>query len=297
MSCHVVSYADKVGLFIFDWSSGHAKMPDTAWNPSAMNLGYGGNSAANKFKNEMVLLEDFPNSPIGLQKDHVQYLCFKEDDRTWNSKALKPADVGKVKGLRQLLWERGMWKDHAMEGGKRVKGTGMTIDGRYFDGAKWVKDKDMSAKHVLKSCLDIMMEDSELKVSIVQRNHMCDFLPKFHCELNPIEMVWGRSKHFTRERCDFDYERMLGRIMESYKKGNLPVSLIRKYCIHARDYLRAYTEGHPGGDAERMQKVYASHRRPAPSAYVPGGPLKPWDRKRKATDSPLRGCCRKKQAQ
>ena len=24
------------------------------------------------------------------------------------------------------------------------------------------------------------------------------FLPKFHCELNPLEMVWGRSKYHCR---------------------------------------------------------------------------------------------------
>ena len=262
-------------------------MPPTAWNPSAMNLTPGGNSAANHFKDEMVLLEDFPDSPLGFRKDHVQYLRFRLGDRTWDGKPLKPQHIGVVKGLRQLLWERGLW----VAADKEKKTRGMNLDGRYMEGGKWVKNKDLSAKHALKSCLDILMEESELKVGIVKRGHMCDFLPKFHCELNPIEMVWGRSKHYTRERCDYNYERMLERIVVSYKKGNLPLSLIRKYCIHARDYLKAYTEGHHGGDAERMTKQYASHRRPNPSEFNTGGASKPWEKKRKEVGSPLRQSC------
>jgi hypothetical protein len=34
------------------------------------------------------------------------------------------------------------------------------------------------------------------------------FLPKFHCELNPIERVWGQAKVYTRIHTNFTLVRM-----------------------------------------------------------------------------------------
>ncbi|KAE9395496.1 hypothetical protein BT96DRAFT_826133 [Gymnopus androsaceus JB14] len=34
---------------------------------------------------------------------------------------------------------------------------------------------------------------------ITEAGHYCIFLPKFHCELNPIEMYWGWVKYRFRE--------------------------------------------------------------------------------------------------
>ena len=31
--------------------------------------------------------------------------------------------------------------------------------------------------------------------------NLCIFLPKYHCELNFIEMVWGRAKQLQRNEC------------------------------------------------------------------------------------------------
>ena len=31
------------------------------------------------------------------------------------------------------------------------------------------------------------------------------FIPKFHCELNPIERVWAHSKKYTRAHCDYSF--------------------------------------------------------------------------------------------
>eukprot|EP01083_Nonionella_stella_P105386 303120_1 len=30
---------------------------------------------------------------------------------------------------------------------------------------------------------------------LTSQNHLCDFLPKFHCELNEMELIWALMKH------------------------------------------------------------------------------------------------------
>jgi len=43
--------------------------------------------------------------------------------------------------------------------------------------------------HLLSKQEDFMSQVSMLKTTIKEAGHKCIFLPKFHCELNPIEMV------------------------------------------------------------------------------------------------------------
>ena len=41
---------------------------------------------------------------------------------------------------------------------------------------------------------DFVSQKSELKELIESRGHLCDFYPKYHCELNFIEQYWGVAK-------------------------------------------------------------------------------------------------------
>jgi len=41
---------------------------------------------------------------------------------------------------------------------------------------------------------DFHNEKPLLQIVIERAGHKCIFLPKFHCELNPIEMVWDQGK-------------------------------------------------------------------------------------------------------
>lgn len=49
-------------------------------------------------------------------------------------------------------------------------------------------------QHVLLLQPDFQMEKPLLQLVIEKAGHKCLFLPKFHCELNPIKMVWGQAK-------------------------------------------------------------------------------------------------------
>ena len=49
--------------------------------------------------------------------------------------------------------------------------------------------------HVLSLQDDFVNEKPLLQHYLEGRGHICMFLPKFHCELNPIEMLWGYAKY------------------------------------------------------------------------------------------------------
>ena len=50
-------------------------------------------------------------------------------------------------------------------------------------------------RRVLSLQSDFQNEKPLLQLVIEKAGHKCLFLPKFHCELNPIEMVWGQAKY------------------------------------------------------------------------------------------------------
>jgi len=49
-------------------------------------------------------------------------------------------------------------------------------------------------RKVLSEQEDFRSQKPLLQIVIEQAGHKCYFLPKFHCELNPIEMYWGWVK-------------------------------------------------------------------------------------------------------
>ena len=42
---------------------------------------------------------------------------------------------------------------------------------------------------------DFAYEKPLLQHYLEGRGHVCLFLPKFHCELNPIKMLWGYARY------------------------------------------------------------------------------------------------------
>ncbi len=49
--------------------------------------------------------------------------------------------------------------------------------------------------HILSLQSDFKNEKPLIHWYIEEHGHICLFLPKFHCELNPIEMLWGYAKY------------------------------------------------------------------------------------------------------
>ena len=58
---------------------------------------------------------------------------------------------------------------------------------------------------VLGSHADFKNEKTALEHVVQEKQQSAIYLPKFHCELNPIERVWGEAKHYTRSHCDYTF--------------------------------------------------------------------------------------------
>ena len=74
---------------------------------------------------------------------------------------------GSAKGLKTILRERGINTERMLADDMRV---------------------------VLSNREDFATEKTILEHYLEERGHIAHFLPKFHCELNAIERVWGRQR-------------------------------------------------------------------------------------------------------
>ena len=67
-----------------------------------------------------------------------------------------------------------------------------------------MKAEDMREKfqsmHVFK------YEKTKVETLLFNNGYKGYFIPKFHCELNPIERVWAQSKKYTRANCDYSFK-------------------------------------------------------------------------------------------
>jgi hypothetical protein len=87
---------------------------------------------------------------------------------------------GWFKGMEQILKERGLWP----EAGLAAQCSGKCPDNR----------DNCCCHNILFNQPDFVSQKSQLQELIESCNHLCDFYPKYHCELNFIEQYWGAAK-------------------------------------------------------------------------------------------------------
>lgn len=133
--------------------------------------------------------------------------------------------AGKAKGMEQVLRERGLLVHLERKHGNKLVGVcgfckqSQTAREAAIKAAKSKEDevesgapslnsrgvssldeedlfrpRDCCMQRVLSLEKDFREEKPLLQLVIEKAGHKCLFLPKFHCELNPIEMVWGQTK-------------------------------------------------------------------------------------------------------
>ncbi|KAJ3553708.1 hypothetical protein NP233_g12583 [Leucocoprinus birnbaumii] len=105
---------------------------------------------------------------------------------------------------------------------------------------------------------DFINQESMLERVIRDAGHECIFLPKFHCEMNPIEMYWGWVK--------FRYRQVPKPTFEDAKKAAIdafdacPVDVIRRFINRSWRFMSAYRLGLTGKAAAWAVRKQKGHR-------------------------------------
>ena len=136
-------------------------------------------------------------------------------DTVWAGKVQKMVfSIGVPKGMKRVLEERGI-------------------------NTTALRGEDM--RKILANHEDFRTEKTILESFLSEKGHIGLFLPKFHCELNPIERIWGEAKRYSRKYTNFTLPRLRNILPAAL--DSVSVTTIRKYFRKARDYQRAYIEG------------------------------------------------------
>jgi hypothetical protein len=93
-----------------------------------------------------------------------------------------PTMPGWFKGMEIIIQERGLWPE----------GEGLHAQCRDFNCPPG--RTDCCCWRLLFTQPDFIAQKSLLEELVISRGHICDFYPKYHCELNFIEQFWGAAK-------------------------------------------------------------------------------------------------------
>ena len=90
------------------------------------------------------------------------------------------------------------------------------------------------------------------------RNHF----PKYHCELNFIELLWGWTKSYHRRQCTYSFLDLKADTgLMNTLEHKVPLPFIRKCARRCFRYAADYTVNCVGPKLEFVVKKYKSHRK------------------------------------
>jgi len=184
--------------------------------------------------------------------------------------------LNQPKGIRQVLWERGLLdpnKTYTMDGPK---------------GADGKRDLGRSLKHILSQCPDFKNELSALQHLAKRLGTEVICSPKYHAEIagEGIEYCWALAKNWfkriplserkTREQFE-------AKVDEALSTSVLTITRVRGCARRQRTYILAYAHLHKGEEAgegaaaakqfvdiEKMAQLQKAHRSAADqdTAYI-----------------------------
>jgi len=122
--------------------------------------------------------KDGPHMQPGiLSTGEVQEFYFPDDHSQF---------PGCFKGMEQIIRECSLW---LASGNLLAQCKGFKCE---------VGKTDCCCRWLLFNQPDFVNQKSQLEELITSHGHICDFYPKYHCELNFIEQYWGAVKFHYR---------------------------------------------------------------------------------------------------
>ena len=154
---------------------------------------------------------------------------------------------GRPKGIRLILEERELWPEGSLNRiCSECKKHSPTAD-------------NCCAVRILSLQPDFLAQRPLVREVIEDSEHKVIFYPKFHCELNFIEMFWGAAKCYTRNNCDYSFKGLEKTVPEAL--NSISLETIRCYARRAWRFMDAYRKNLTGLEALYAVKKYRSHRR------------------------------------
>jgi hypothetical protein len=205
-------------VFLYDWSTCHDKMATDAVHAkhflkASWFQKYGKDTKDKRHKpGELkqfscadsleIDVSKCPNRVPGWVDDGIQYYRFKKDEKPILGGVPGTNYDGVPKGIAQILGEVGLYHS----------GLKRKVDG--IDKTNCMTTIFMALPHI-EGQRSILAQITE------GRGHRCMMLPKFHCELNPMERRWGRAKWYTRRHCNSSLKSLRRIVIVALSRENI----------------------------------------------------------------------------
>lgn len=154
--------------------------------------------------------------------------------------------AGKFKGMMVILEERNL-----IPQGSKLKAECKNF--KCQPGAT-----DCCCRRILYNQPDFVNVESLLEQAVKACSFGLLFLPKFHCEFNPIEQCWGYAKRVYRLYPPFSKEADLENNVIS-ALDSVPLTSIRRFARRSQRFINAYQHGLDGQRAAWATKKFRGH--------------------------------------
>ncbi|KAF8594080.1 hypothetical protein BDV93DRAFT_535125 [Ceratobasidium sp. AG-I] len=217
-------YPDQTHVFVYDNAPSHMKRPVGAVSAVAMTKGpkkdFTFKTVNSHGAESLVRMED------GCLHDGTRQSFYFSDDH--------PTNPGWFKGMKNILIERGL--PHLAEKNAQC-------NPRCDPEAT-----DCCCRRALSCEPDFETRDTIIEELAHSLGSEVIVLPKYHCELNPIEQCWGYAKARYRLFPDSSTQ---AKLEDNMLKAldSIPEHTFRKFAARSRRFLDAYAAGKSGKEA------------------------------------------------